>query len=132
MKPKTLSPDRKQLKLLIESIGGETALFRILLSFYERMAKDPMIGYFFEGKPIPAIAGKQGEFILMAAGLLQKFEGKGPASAHSDLPPIYEGHFDRRLILLRETLQKEGLSDSEIGIWLRFEESFRSLVVTRT
>ncbi|MBU6154251.1 MAG: group 1 truncated hemoglobin [Bdellovibrionales bacterium] len=129
MKQKKLSPDRNKLKTLIESIGGESALHRILLCFYTRMKGDAMIGYFFEGKPIAEIARKQGEFILMAAGLLRKFEGRGPATAHTNLPPIYEGHFDRRLVLLRETLQAEGVHPPEIETWVRFEESFRAMVV---
>ena len=90
-----------------------------------------MIGYFFEGKPIAEIAAKQGEFILMAAGVLQKFEGRGPATAHTNLPPIYEGHFDRRLVLLRETLLTEGLTPAQIETWVQFEESFRAMVVSR-
>jgi truncated hemoglobin YjbI len=131
MKSKILSPDRNQLKILVESIGGEPDLQRILLAFYSRMKSDPMIGYFFEGKPIAEIAAKQGEFILMAAGVLQKFEGRGPATAHTNLPPIYEGHFDRRLVLLREILLTEGLTPAQIETWVQFEESFRSMVVSR-
>jgi truncated hemoglobin YjbI len=131
MKPKITTPSREELKTLIESIGGESALNRILGDFYLRMSRDVMIGYFFQGKPLEEISRKQGEFILMAAGLRQKFDGKGPASAHTALPPIYEGHFDRRLLLLRETLTSLGLLDADIETWIRFEESFRSMVVSR-
>jgi truncated hemoglobin YjbI len=131
MKAKILAPDRTQLRDLIESIGGEPGLQRILLAFYSRMERDPMIGFFFTGKPIAHISSKQGEFILLAAGLRTNFEGKGPATAHTGLPPILKGHFDRRLVLLREALLEEGLSAEQIQTWVRFEESFRSMVVSR-
>jgi len=129
MKPKITTPDRGRLKALIESIGGEAGLQRILEVFYRRMHADPMLGYFFDGKDLPSISSKQAEFILMAAGLRSKFEGKGPASAHTALPPIYSGHFDRRLVLLKEVLEAEGLPIESIETWVRFEESFRAAVV---
>ena len=131
MNTKTRSPDRSALKHLLESIGGEPALYRILEVFYAEMKDDPMIGYFFQGKPIHEIAGKQAEFILMAAGLRSKFEGKGPASAHTTLPPIYQGHFDRRLVILRTVLGREGVHAPQIEIWVQFEESFRAMVVEK-
>ena len=130
-KEKITSPNRSELKALIDSIGGEAALIRILEGFYAVMAKDPMIGYFFEGKPLHSIAGKQAEFILMAAGISRDFRGNGPASAHTAMPPIFSGHFDRRLVLLRQCLTHEGLTPAQIDTWMRFEESFRAVVVAR-
>ena len=103
---------------------------RLVLAFYEAMEKDPMIGFFFSGRDLAAIAEKQAGFILLAAGMNRKFDGKGPATAHGALPPILPGHFDRRIVILRETLQASGLSPDTIALWIRFEESFRTQVVS--
>ncbi len=128
---KVKSPNREELRTLILSIGGAEKLSAILKSFYETMSKDILIGFFFQDKDIERIASKQGEFMLLAAGLLQvEFQGKGPNTAHEKLAPILEGHFDRRLLLLRQCLVTEGLTENQISFWLQFEESFRAMVVT--
>ncbi len=127
---KVKSPSRQELKTLIESIGGAQPLRRLLFCFYERMQSDTMIGYFFAGKNIHDISEKQSQFMLLAAGLIQNPPIRGPATAHAELPPIYSGHFDRRLVLLREVLIQEGLSEAHTRLWVCFEESFRAVVVS--
>lgn len=129
---KVKSPSREELKSLIEQIGGAQALNAILEKFYFRMSTDTMIGFFFAGHDLSHIARKQGEFILMAAGLIDRFDGKGPSTAHAALPPILKGHFDRRLLMLRELLTEEQLAPDLIELWVSFEESFRQIVTSST
>jgi truncated hemoglobin YjbI len=57
------------------------------------------------------------------------YSGKPPAQAHAAMPPILPGHFDRRLVLLAETLAAEGLSAEDIRTWTDFENAFRSAIV---
>jgi truncated hemoglobin YjbI len=121
---------RPQIRQFIEKAGGPDAIRRLLFTFYERMAQDTLIGYFFAGKDLAHIADKQSEFILNAGGFLPRFEGKGPATAHVALPPIYAGHFDRRLVILREVLTESGLAPETIDQWVAFEEGFREMIVT--
>ena len=66
---------------------------------------------------------------MNAAGLIDAIEGKGPSTAHSTLPPILSGHFDRRILLLRETLIEAGINATLLELWVQFEESFRAQVV---
>ena len=127
---KVKSPSRKELASLITHIGGAARLSIIILEFYERMSQDLMIGFFFSNKDLSLIASHQANFILNAAGLIPQFEGKGPTSAHLALPPILSGHFDRRLVILRETLVAVGLTQEQISKWVQFEESFRAIVVS--
>ena len=122
---------KNSLKELIASIGGATVLLQILNQFYERMSKDVLIGYFFANQDLSHIALMQSQFLLKAAGISNEFNGKGPASAHLHLPPIYEGHFDRRLVILREVLQEQGLKPEQIEQWVQFEESFRKMIVVK-
>ncbi len=129
-RPKVKSPARPELNQLVHSIGGQDVLFSILKEFYEVMSKDVLIGFFFDGRDLDKIAQGQQQFILMAAGFIDKFEGKGPATAHLEMPPILSGHFDRRLVLLREVLQKRNFDSKLVDQWLQFEESFRAVVVS--
>ena len=117
-----------QLKALLQSVGGELQLQTILRDFYERMSADVMLGFFFTGKDIQSIADQQKNFLLYAAGLNSTYSGKNPHSAHLSLPPILPGHFDRRLVILKETLRDHGLSERDIKTWINFENAFRDVV----
>jgi len=122
---------KKKLEALYQALGSEANLRRIMAVFYARMAEDPMIGFFFSGKDLALIADKQAEFLLRAMGARSSYTGKPPAQAHQQLPPILPGHFDRRLVILKATLQSEGLGPEQITAWIEFETTFRDSVVTR-
>ena len=127
---KVKSPARSELKELVDSIGGPDSVRAILEDFYQRMSKDILIGFFFDGKDLKHIAYQQANFILNAAGILDRFEGKGPSTAHVALAPILTGHFDRRLVILRQTLEAHKIPQICINSWVQFEEGFRSIVVS--
>jgi truncated hemoglobin YjbI len=126
---------RIQLQAILRSLGSNIEeqtlkLNQILEDFYERMANDPMLMHFFMGKDLKHIAHQQAKFLLNAAGMIPKFEGKGPHAAHAEIPPIWNGHFDRRLVILRETLKAHQLANPMIELWIAFEASFRNIVVS--
>ena len=133
-RPKVKSPGREELQKIftavIRQVGGEEAFRAILHDFYRRMHEDTMIGFFFDGKDLHHIAEQQANFILNAAGLRDRFEGKGPSTAHVALPPILPGFFDRRLRILEETLAAHGIPEPLAKQWVQFEESFRAVVVS--
>lgn len=122
-------PVRQQLKNLIIAIGGSESLKKILLQFYQNLSQDILVGFFFTGRDLIQISNKQAEFMLNAAGLLTAYSGKGPSTAHVALPPILSGHFDRRLVILRETLVAHHVPEPLVDQWIQFEESFRKIVV---
>jgi len=117
-----------RLKNLLQSIGGEDRLREILRDFYHRMSEDILIGYFFTGKDLNSIADRQSDFLIYAMGASTTYQGKLPTSAHLELPPILKGHFDRRLVILRQTLKDHGLRDPDIQNWIDFESAFREVV----
>jgi hemoglobin len=125
-----LSLVKPELKKLYERAGGEQGLGEILRDFYARMARDVLIGFFFAGKDVDAIAMRQKSFLMRAFGVSASYSGKAPADAHTELPPILRGHFDRRLQLLEETLRDHGLAAEDIRTWVGFENAFRDQIVT--
>lgn len=120
----------KALLTLFENIGGEPGLTRLLTRFYEKMSQDILIGYFFDGKDIRKIALMQKAFLMRAWGAAPSYSGKSPADAHKMLPQILSGHFDRRIVLLTETLREFNVKEKDIEIWVGFESKFRQAVVT--
>lgn len=122
---------RKKLKQLYANLGGEGRLQEILDDFYGRMSKDILIGYFFTGKDIHQIAEQQKKFLLQAMGASTTYSGKSPTQAHENLPPILSGHFDRRIVILSETLRDHHISESDAQIWINFEKAFRRAIVSK-
>ncbi|MBI3557824.1 MAG: group 1 truncated hemoglobin [Deltaproteobacteria bacterium] len=116
------------LGALFSSIGGEASLDQILARFYQKMSTDVLLGFFFDGCDVLAIARMQKSFLMRAWGVSQSYAGKSPADAHAKLPPILKGHFDRRLVLLAETLREFKVGENEIALWVSFEEKFRAAV----
>jgi truncated hemoglobin YjbI len=108
---------------------GEPRIREIVRDFYRRLEHDVLVGFFFDGKDIELIAERQSQFILRAMGLQPSYTGKAPADAHTELAPILSGHFDRRLVVLDETLKANGLNENDRQIWIGFENAFREAIV---
>jgi truncated hemoglobin YjbI len=93
------------------------------------MASDTMLGFFFSSKDLHHIVLQQSSFLLRAMGQIKTYSGKSPGKAHVKIAPILQGHFDRRILLLRETLKEFSLTPGSIEIWASFEEQFRKYIV---
>lgn len=114
-----------QFRKIYLRIGGEPGLEALLQEFYARMAKDILIGFFFDGKNVSEIASKQKTFLMKAMGATNTYTGKAPAQAHEKLAPILKGHFDRRLQILEDVLKEKGLAEADVKAWVAFENAFR-------
>lgn len=116
----------------MQEVGDEAALYALVRRFYDRMKDDLLIGFFFEGRDLDLIARGQTEFLLSAMGARpDPYLGKTPQNAHTALPPILQGHFDRRLVLLEATLRDAKLSERSIQTWVGFERAFEDVIVSR-
>lgn len=123
---------KTELQSLYSELGSENRVFQLMLEFYEAMARDTMIGFFFTGKDLQKISQKQAEFLLRAMGARPSYSGKAPAEAHDKLAPILPGFFDRRARILEQFLRSRGVSETGVRAWVDFEEAFRSAVVSHS
>jgi len=130
MSLKNLPIEKPELRALGQALGEER-IRGIVRRFYDRMLADTMIGFFFVGHDLERISEMQSAFLLRAMGLRESYSGRPPAQAHDSLPPILEGHFDRRLVLLDEHLTTEGLSAPQRKTWIAFEGAFREGILKR-
>ena len=122
---------KNALAALHQHLGSDAEVIRIMRAFYRRMETDAMLGFFFSGRDVDQVADRQAEFLLRAMGARSSYSGRSPADAHQALPPILPGHFDRRAVILRQTLEHEQLPQAHIEAWLAFEAAFRDAVVRR-
>jgi truncated hemoglobin YjbI len=125
---KHLPVEKPELRALGVTLG-EDRVRAIVHRFYRRMAGDVLIGFFFEGRDIETIADLQSSFLFRAMGLRPSYTGKAPADAHTALPPILAGHFDRRLMLLDQQLTADGLDAAQRAVWVGFENAFRDSIL---
>lgn len=118
------------LKSELEARGPiSDSLLKVLNDFYRKMTKDTMLSFFFQGKDIEHIIEQQRKLLLMVLGIEKKYGGKPVGTAHADMPPILQGHFDRRLFLLSETLKENNFSAEAASQWVGFERQFEKVIV---
>ncbi len=116
---------------LIQQLGGEVGLRRIVGDFIDRVFTDRMIGFFFRHADRERI--KELEFQLAAhfLGADVEYQGRPLNEAHAK-HPIMGGHFARRKQILKETLDSYAVPESIIKAWLDHTEELRPLITSQT
>lgn len=110
-----------------ERLGGEAALRAIIDDFVGRVFDDVMIGFFFRRSDRRRIAEFEYQHAAAHLGGQVLYRGRPIAEVHAK-HPIRGGHFDRRAQILRETLDRHGISPDIRDRWLEHIESLRPLV----
>jgi len=83
---------------------GEAKLRAVLADFYDRVFRDVMIGFMFQGKDKQHLIDREYEMTAKMLGASEvKYTGRPMRTAHAQ-HTIFGGHFERRLQILRETL----------------------------
>jgi hemoglobin len=104
---------------------GEEALRRVVRDFYARVVADPMIGFLFAGKNVERLIQKEWELVASLLGAPVGYSGRSMAEAHARVP-ISVGHFDRRLVILEETLEAHQVDPEVRRRWLDHARSLRA------
>jgi len=113
-----------------EEIGGLDGMRVILEDFYERLLRDVMVGFFFQGRDQRLLVERQLQFTARALGAPIVYQGQSIPKAHAGLP-ILAGHFDRRHQILKETLEAHQVPDAFRTRWLALDQSFRRAVIKK-
>ena len=103
---------------------GEEPLRRVVRDFYARVVADPMIGFLFAGKNVERLIQKEWELVAALLGAPVGYSGRSMAEAHARVP-ISVGHFDRRLVILEETLEAHKVDGEVRRRWLDHARGLR-------
>lgn len=111
-----------------QELGGEPTLRRIVDRFVDRMVSDIMIGFFFRSVDKERLKQKEFEFAARHLGACIEYTGRPLESAHR-IHGILDGQFQRRLTLLRETLEEFQVPLRVQDAWISHTRSLEHQVV---
>jgi hemoglobin len=112
---------------LFDELGGETALRKIVDQFVDRIFEDVMIGFMFSRANRARIKEKEYEFAAQHLGARVEYSGRPLEAAHR-AHRIFDGQFDRRSTILRETLAACAVPERVRAHWLAHTESQRAKI----
>jgi hemoglobin len=113
---------------LLDEMGGEAMLKMVIDRFIDRVFDDAMIGFFFAAADRARIKQKEYELAAATLGAQVTYTGQPIGAAHRR-HPIQDGHFARRLEILRQTLQEFEVPARVAQHWLEHNAQLRSVVV---
>lgn len=111
---------------LFAKIGGEK-LREVIADFYDRVFGDVMIGFLFTGKDKQRLIDKEWEFTAQLLGGDVAYTGKSMREAHGK-SPIFGGHFERRLQLLRQAMAAHAVDEEVQRSWLAHQQALRAQI----
>lgn len=111
-----------------ERVGGEAGLRAIIDDFLDRVFSDVMIGYLFDDKPKARIRALEVRYAAAHLGGPDTYDGRPMDVAHR-ASTIFDGHFARRMWLLRETLVAHRVPGDVMERWLAHNEAQREHVL---
>ncbi len=106
---------------------GETTLRNVVKDFYDHVFNDAMIGFFFVGKNKAHLIDREYEMAARMLGGDVRYTGKPMREAHQ-AHKIFGGHFERRMQLLKEALDRHNLPAEVKRVWLEHTRSLRSQI----
>jgi hemoglobin len=102
---------------LYDDLGGDDAIAAALDKFYVKVLADPQVSVYFDGLDVDRIKAKQRDFLAMAFGGPNRYDGRDLRQAHTvprqrgldeDGYNVFMGHF-------RHTLAELGVPDTKIA-----------------
>jgi hemoglobin len=112
---------------LFDAIGGEQGLRRVVDRFVDRIFDDMMIGFLFRDASRERVREKEYEFAAAHLGGRVVYTGKPLGKVHAP-HRIQGGQFNRRLQILKETLDECGVAGPVKEHWVRHTEGLRTVI----
>jgi len=113
---------------LFAKIGAEK-LRAVIADFYDRVFADVMIGFLFQGKNKQTLIDREYEFTANLLGADVKYTGRPMRVAHAQ-SPIFGGHFERRLQILREAMRDHAVAPEVQQVWLDHSYALRDQITS--
>jgi hemoglobin len=107
---------------------GEERIRAVIRSFYDKAFADMIIGHIFWPFDKEHLIMHQSAFAIAMLGGPKGYKGKALGAAHAPLR-LRPAHFGRRQVLMRETLDEQGVGARERDKWLSLEEALRPLIL---
>lgn len=114
---------------LFEKLGGKPAIEAVVEEFYNRILVDADLKGFFAGMDMDNQAKQQVNFLTMALGGPNAYEGRPMKEAHEGLG-ITEQHFNKVAGHLVETLKWAGVCESDINEVVAAVTPLKEAIVT--
>lgn len=114
-----------------EEAGGEPVVRAIIDRFVDRVFDDMIIGFFFVGKDRAAVKQHEYEHAAAVLGAPVPYTGRPIARLHRPLK-INGGQFRRRLALLRQEIERAGVSAAIAAVWLGAQEAMQRQITDGT
>lgn len=112
---------------MYSALGEEAGLRPIIEEFVHIMVKDAMIGFFFDAVDVPRLIERELQFTAKFLGANTRYTGRPMTKAHA-AHPIMGGQFDRRRTILKECIDRHGVSTEIKAAWLQHVDSLRAQV----
>ena len=111
---------------------GMEKLTAVMTDFYDRLFRDVMIGFMFQGKDKAHLIARETELtakMLGAPGVT--YTGRPMRTAHGS-HTIFGGHFERRLEVLRQVLAAHAVDPDVVRVWIDHTQLLRHTVTRDT
>ncbi len=114
---------------VIEEVGGEACMEKLMREFYDRLFDDVFVGFFFRNSDKEHLIRSQIAYVHANLGSRRgTYEGPSIRKAHEDLP-ILAGHFDRRHTILTQVLDDFDVPEHVQKAWLSLDRAMRPMVL---
>ena len=111
----------------IDRLGGRERLEGVIRDFYDRVFADVMIGFLFRNASKERLIEKETELMAAHFGAEETYTGRPIREAH-ERHRIMGGQFDRRLQILKETLEDHNVPREVRDAWIAHTLSLRDQV----
>ena len=117
-------------KTLFEKYGGFSTISKIVLTFYDRMIDDDLVGPFFDDVDLSKLIDHQNKFVTSLMGGPASFSDDHIERVHRNMT-IEDCHFDRLKEIMTETLSGFDVDSEDIETILDGFEQRRVLLIEK-
>lgn len=113
-----------------DPVVTEALVREVTRELVQRMARDMMIGFFFAKTDLARLAELEHQHAARALGLEVAYEGR-PLDVVHHPRRIFGGQFDRRMVILRECLERHDVPPELRERWLAHAAAQRDRIVEK-